>query len=145
MTDALGPLIAERARTWLQTPFVHQGRVKGRDGGVDCVGLLVGIARELGLKHEDVVGYSAQPHAGLCEREARRQMERKPIQEVEAGDVILFRVDRDPQHFGVVTAKTPEVYFVHSFSKIGMVVENRLDDFWRRRVVAVYVFPRESA
>jgi hypothetical protein len=44
------------ARGWLGTRFHHQGRVKKtatHAGGVDCLGLLIGIASELNLKGKD--------------------------------------------------------------------------------------------
>lgn len=43
--------IAEQARTWLGTRFRYGGRVKkneSNDGGVDCVGLVIGVYGELG-------------------------------------------------------------------------------------------------
>jgi hypothetical protein len=43
--------ILREARTWLDTPFCHQGRKKGV--GVDCLGVLVGVARALRLRAAD--------------------------------------------------------------------------------------------
>ena len=56
-----------QARTWLGTPFHHQARLKGK--GCDCLGLIVGVVDELGLKNEqgeflagfDEVTYSKEP------------------------------------------------------------------------------------
>ncbi len=39
--------IVSEARSWLGTPFKHQGRVKGV--GCDCIGLIAGVARALKL------------------------------------------------------------------------------------------------
>ena len=44
-------LIVQSARSWLGTPFHAQGRAKGI--GCDCLGLLMGIARELNLKSKN--------------------------------------------------------------------------------------------
>ena len=46
--SSVHPNICQQARTWLGTPFKHQGRVKGV--GVDCLGLLIGVAQELDLR-----------------------------------------------------------------------------------------------
>jgi cell wall-associated NlpC family hydrolase len=35
------------ARTWVGTPFKHQGRTKGV--GVDCLGIVLGVAEELDI------------------------------------------------------------------------------------------------
>src|SRR5690606_2360282 len=48
----LGQRIAVQARSWLGTRFHHQGRLKkrgGQPGGVDCLGLLMGVGQELEL------------------------------------------------------------------------------------------------
>lgn len=45
--------IIKTARTWLGTKFHHQGRIKRSKqnlGGCDCVGLIIGIGNELGIK-----------------------------------------------------------------------------------------------
>ncbi len=34
------------ARSWLGTPWIHQGRLK--DIGVDCGGLIISLGKELG-------------------------------------------------------------------------------------------------
>ena len=40
--------VVREAKTWLGTPFHHQGRLKGV--GVDCAGVIVCVAKELKLK-----------------------------------------------------------------------------------------------
>ena len=48
------PIIAT-ARTWVGTRFTHQGRRKATAqdaGGVDCLGLLIGVAEECGLRFD---------------------------------------------------------------------------------------------
>lgn len=124
------------ARGWLDTPFHHQGRLKGV--GVDCAGLLIGVATEAGLPCRDVDGYGAAPHARQVVSESDAQMDRITMRELLPADVLLFRVEAEPQHFGIVTATAPETYFIHAFQKVGRVTENRMDRFWRTRVVAVY-------
>ncbi len=39
--------IVEKSREWIGTPFHEQGRQKGI--GCDCVGLILGIAKEIGV------------------------------------------------------------------------------------------------
>lgn len=48
--------IAAQARTWLGTHYHHQGRLKKSErgkGGVDCIGLIIGIIDELGIQDGD--------------------------------------------------------------------------------------------
>ena len=49
---ATGLDVVRMARTWLGTPYHHQGRVKG--AGVDCGGLVIGVARFL------MIGFGAE-------------------------------------------------------------------------------------
>jgi hypothetical protein len=39
-----GNTFIAQARTWIGTPFHHQGRLKGV--GCDCLGLIVGVAED---------------------------------------------------------------------------------------------------
>ena len=43
----LGPEIVAEARTWVGTPYHHQGRLRG--SRVDCVGLILGVGRALSI------------------------------------------------------------------------------------------------
>ena len=133
--------VVAAARGWIGTPFQHQARLRGV--GVDCIGVVVGVARELGLSDYDISGYGAAPYAALVTREADDHMDRVPITAMRAGDVLMLRIENDPQHFGIVT-EVPGAggvaRFVHAFSKVGRCVETSLDRFWHSRVVAVYRF-----
>lgn len=48
--------IIAKAREFIGTPYLHQGRVKG--AGIDCCGLVIQVAKELGLSDYDLTGYS---------------------------------------------------------------------------------------
>ena len=43
MNTDLQAKIVEEALSWLNTPFHHAARIKGRQGGVDCVNFLIGV------------------------------------------------------------------------------------------------------
>lgn len=47
--------IVASARSIIGTPYVHQGRVKGV--GVDCVGTILIVAKELNLTQFEISGY----------------------------------------------------------------------------------------
>jgi NlpC/P60 family putative phage cell wall peptidase len=139
MTTILRQQIVDETLTWIGTPFVHQGRVKG--AGVDCAGLGIGVMHALNLSIYDVDGYGRQPHAGLADVEADRVLERIALDQLQPADVLKFRIERASQHFGIVTALNPDIVFVHAFSKVGSVVQSRLDRFWRERITGAYRFP----
>lgn len=109
-SDPGGPGVVTRAdvvvcaRTWLGTPYVHQHRAKGH--GVDCVGLPIGICRELGLVAPDfdVNGYGRKPDGKSLLSECDRYMDRIAMALVRPGNVLVYEFDSrlGPQHMGVV-------------------------------------------
>lgn len=118
-------VIAE-AYTWLSTPWVHQHRTKAV--AVDCAGLVIGVARELGLVAPDFdfTGYGRQADGTLmavCEQ----FMTRIPRDEMQAGDVLVVAVERDPQHMGVlVPYRHGGLSLIHASSTAREVVETRV-------------------
>lgn len=148
---ATGQDIVNEARTWLGTPFHHQGRAKG--AGVDCVGLPGMSAQSVGFKVEDRTGYSRLPDGETLEAELDRQMlcvwQRgmgDPLAVLQPGDVPLFRMPRLPRHVGIYCGVVDgEHRFIHATSDVGKVVEINLDAYWRRALKKVYRFKEVAA
>jgi NlpC/P60 family putative phage cell wall peptidase len=141
--------IIRAARGRIGTPFHHQARIKGV--GVDCIGLLVGIAAELELTDDkgiqladyDKPNYSPLPDGrGLKAAVSVHLLELPSIGEALPGDVYLFRFQHDPQHVGILS-ELPDgaPAIIHCYSNTGKVVEHRLNDTWRKLIVAAYRFP----
>ena len=125
--------IIAAARKHIGTPFRHQGRVPGR--GLDCVGLLIVVAQELGIEYQDATGYSSRPDGTLLSKmEAQGALIK--IQEPEPGCVLVMRFANEPQHVALCTGST----LIHSYAQVGKVTEHRFADVWRARVVAVFRF-----
>lgn len=125
--------IIAAAREHLGTPYRHQGRVPGRS--LDCAGLLVVVARELGVEHFDVSGYSRRPDGSLLSViQSQPALER--IAAPEPGAVLVMRFASDPQHVALCTGPT----LIHSHASVGKVCEHRFADVWRARVIASFRF-----
>jgi NlpC/P60 family putative phage cell wall peptidase len=83
------------ARTWIGTPYRHQGAVKGV--GCDCLGLIRGIWRELyGTEPEAVPAYAPDWAERAGEERLLKAAERHfdPVPShtrSRAGDLVLFR------------------------------------------------------
>jgi cell wall-associated NlpC family hydrolase len=98
---ARADVIAE-ARTWLDTPYVHQGRTKGV--AVDCAGLVIGVARELGVVAPDfdVNGYPREADGTTLMTVCDRFMTRVAKSDLLPGHVMVFAFDKAPAHVGIV-------------------------------------------
>jgi len=126
------------ARSCLATPFRHQGRIPGV--ALDCAGLVVAVARALGLDPVDREGYARTPAHGVLEQAldsqpCLRRLESKNLQQ--PGDVLLMRFDSDPQHLAILTA---DHTIIHSYANVGACVEHRFSNAWISRVCSVYRF-----
>ncbi len=126
--------VVEAARAWIGVPYQHQGRTRF---GVDCVGLLIVVAHDLGLTDYDVSGYSRVPHSGFLADECERMMQRIATVERKPGDVVLLRFKREPQHLALITDRG----FVHAYAGSGRVIETAMPPAWVNRIVAAYALP----
>ncbi len=131
--------IVSTARSYLGTPFQHQGRLKGV--GVDCVGLLIGIARELGVCDVDYTAYRRRENGAiLMEMLETHLVRRNNPESLQPGDVLAMRM-RVPQHAAIVSEVFPDgtIQIVHALDT--GVVEHRLDSRWASRICGVFEIP----
>lgn len=137
--------IVAEARSYLGTPFVHQGRVRGH--GVDCVGLPICIARTFGMVAPglDVTGYPRSPDGRTLLATADKYMTRIERSEMTVGDVLVLRFDALPQHMGIVGDYLHGgLSLIHALGTPdgkGRVVEHHLNDATMKRYVAAYRLP----
>lgn len=141
-----GTDVAEHARRWIGTPYVHQARRLGV--GCDCLGLVLGIwVERFGDLPETPPAYTADwseaSGVELLWRAAERHLHPKPVARAACGDLLLFRMRRGAvaKHLGIQSAVGPDARFIHAYSGRG-VVESRLTPAWSRRIVARFEFPK---
>lgn len=132
--------VLRQARGWLGTPWRHQGRLRGE--GVDCVGVVVGVAHALGLSTYDLSNYRRLPVGDELMRLCDTHMQRLPLADMQPADVLLMRINRvEPQHLGIVGDHPHGLSLIHASVGYRKCVEHRLDDPWRARIVAAYRLP----
>lgn len=137
--------VVQEARSWAGTKYSHQGRLKGV--AVDCAGLVIGVARNLGLVAPDfdVNGYARQPDGHSLMAHCRQWMTEIPIADMQAGDIVVQWFQVDPCHFGfLVPYRHGGLAMIHALQRNdgrGRVVEHRLDPTNMRRVVAAFQLP----
>lgn len=132
------------ARTWLGTPFHHAERQKGL--GVDCAGLLIGVARELGLvaPEFDLPAYAPTPDGHTMLEWCDLHMTRVSQEAMQPGDVVVLITDVHPQHLGILgDYRHGGLSLIHAANNtgIGWVVETRLMFSRVQRFVAAYALP----
>lgn len=144
MSVTRAAIVAE-ARSWLGTPYQHQQRAKGV--AVDCVGLIVGIGRAMGMVDGsfDVRGYSRQPDGVTLLKLADLHMTRCALEEMQPGDVVVTRFDVMPCHFAILgDYRYGGLSMIHALcgrNGRGRVVEHRMDTSNLARVRAAYRLP----
>jgi len=144
--------VVAKAREYLGSPYQNQGRVKGKS--IDCVGLALCVAEELGIHdragdpilrthHSD---YSGAPIGEDLLRVCRDRLIEKPFP-IAPGDVLVISANprnagKDATHLGIACfiGNLPAV--IHSYAGGRQrVVEHVLDARWMRRIRGVFSFP----
>lgn len=121
------------AREWVGVPYHHQGRVPA---GLDCVGLLIVVARELGIipAHFDYTRYGRRPNGQL---DAALDEHLVPLDDPQPGCIVAIAWHRRLHHVGIVGQTDQYLTLIHALDPVG-VIEHRLDEKYRRRIVKCY-------
>ena len=137
-------LVVAEARSWLECPFHHQGRLKTI--GVDCVGLVLCVAKQLKLIEADfdVQGYSRIPDGVNLLHIADSKLIRITKEEMQPGDILVVSFDKEPQHLGILgNYRHGGLSIIHAAGGGGndKVIETRLMFSSAMKFVAVYKLP----
>jgi NlpC/P60 family putative phage cell wall peptidase len=137
-----GGKVIEIARSWIDTPYVHQASVKGV--GCDCLGLLRGVWRELkGFEPEDAPPYSPDWAEATGAETLHAAMARHLVEigraDIAPGDVALFRMaPRGPaKHCGIVAARGGALSLIHA-RRNTRVGEEAFSPFWRKKLAFAF-------
>jgi cell wall-associated NlpC family hydrolase len=123
--------IIDTARKYLGVRYKHQGRTAF---GLDCLGLVVRVAHDLGLSNDDNTDYGPVPDGRRLMAEMDARLDRVAVGK--PGDVLLMRFDKNPQHLAIMTDKG----IIHSYAEARRVVEHGLHSEWSDRIVRTYSF-----
>ena len=96
------------------------------------------MARDIGLRVDDVPDYGRLPDSARLRSELVRQLVRQDGCSQQPGDVLWMRFDRNPIHVGIANDKGG---IIHAYAGQRRVVEHRLDAEWMARVNMVLSFP----
>lgn len=130
--------IIQCARDCLGTRFRHQGRIPGK--GLDCVGLI----RWPLVKLLDIdVSFDYRAYGMLPSESEVRKNFIKFFDEKRSlpypGDIILFRVEDNAQHFAILTYDNTIIHALNSGPK--KVAEHGYRYPWPNRLTSVFEYP----
>ncbi|GIX11751.1 C40 family peptidase [Elioraea sp.] len=129
--------IVAEARTWLGVPWRHQGRSRA---GIDCVGLVVQVARALDLSDYDHTAYGRRAQGlGLVEH-FRANMDGVAIPEARPGDVLVFADQAYPCHCGFLSERLDHPHLIHAHALRRKVIEEPYAGEWLAKVKFAFRF-----
>lgn len=138
LTDTRAEIVAE-ARSWIGTRYMHLQRTKGKF--TDCVGLIIGVARALGLADYRKRDYQKRPDPVAMRVELHANLDVVPRETMQPGDILWLYVRKDPSHLAIVADhKDGGMSMIHAHSTADRVVEHRLDQRWSKRIHTVFSF-----
>jgi cell wall-associated NlpC family hydrolase len=144
--------VVDAARKWIDTPFAHQGRVRGR--AVDCLGLVLCVLEEVGAmgasstseswtRLPEYTQYGREPGKGKVYAGCVKHAKLKPFSEAKPGDILSLRAPSEPCHVAFVSSKQGDtLYIIHAYNGGKKAcVEHILDKLWLQRVAGVFEIP----
>lgn len=129
--------IVELARSLVGVPYRHMGQDKT---GMDCLGVAVWIARQIGIEVPHIGEYSRVPSGRRMILGFRQHAIPIRLSEALPGDFLHMAFTQQPQHVAIITSVNPW-RVVHANSVDGKVVEHSLNTEWLSRVRGAYRFP----
>ncbi|TSD86026.1 hypothetical protein FFK22_024725 [Mycobacterium sp. KBS0706] len=114
--------LVDAARCYLGVKWRHIGRSRF---GIDCVGLALLAARDMGHAVEDVAEYRRGAHGYDVVREIAARTQPASLAELREDLIILFRDGIYPCHCGILGTNAQGAWsLVHAHAKAGKVVED---------------------
>lgn len=127
-----------KVRELVGVPYHHAGRSRQ---GLDCCGLLVVAAKELGLSYVDAPASYPRVSDGSMLGILEQSLFRVDLRDRLPGDVCVYwwnRQTKAPQHVGVYTECGG---IIHTFTHTKAVVESSSSALYDRRLICVMRHP----
>ena len=119
-------VIAE-ARRWIGVRWRHQGRSFSH--GVDCIGLCLKVAENMGAEVPEVTGYPRRQNGSQLVSTMAKILKPVPCLRWQQGDIALFKDGGFPVHTGFLGLKDGQKTVIHAHARRRKVVEEVLDMF----------------
>lgn len=132
--------ISEAAEKYIGVPFRHQGRTMA---GLDCVGLVILAARDVGYNDYVEFAYGREPRQDRLQKTLREHIGEPLDRPPRVNDIVLLRLphSRAPSHVGIICEHPHGLGIIHAYGEIGMVKKQRFSQSMADRVAGVYEWP----
>lgn len=129
--------VVAAARSWKDVKWRKCGRSRA---GIDCIGLIVMVAKDLGLEPADYPNYSSIPDGTKLKDMIHEQAVK--INYPRPGSFGLFHLKGFPFHVGFFAEKHGKLSLIHAFAKRRKVVEEIYDpSTTHAELYAIYDLP----
>lgn len=133
--------IISQARTWVGTPYRHHGRRKGSH--VDCIGLVLGVSCELGIKSPEFFSYLNKkyrtygrlPEGNTLYNALSEYLPEYSLSQAQPGDVITISFDGYARHVAILTDRNT---LIHAYAESKKVVENRWSHMFKTNAISAF-------
>ena len=132
MPDITRQQVVDTARSYIGTKFVRSGRSK--TAGVDCVGLLTVVGRDLGLDIRDILNYDFEPKPGVFLDIIRSQTDYHPMGSFKPGTIVLLRQSIFPMHAGIIGRDASGATVINANMRARKVIEEPIAK-WRSEII----------
>lgn len=122
--------IVTAARRHMNAPWRHRGR---KASGMDCAGLLVLVAEEVGHEVTDEQGYSRLPDKERFVDHLKAQFQLVRPKPLKPGMIVVLRDGILPCHTGILGELHGRLSLIHASAARRMVVEETWDRHWQSR------------
>lgn len=134
MRDILIRSACNHAKSFINTPYVHQGRTP--HSGLDCIGLITESYRYAGVNIDDLpLNYSHIPRPQTIMSNIVRYCHQVTFDSMQLGDIIVMRLRTHPQHLCLYVGENK---IVHSYMSVGGVVEHELTKNYTKKIHSIY-------
>ena len=128
--------IIKTAQSWVNVKWRHQGRT--RAGGIDCIGLLLVVAKDLNIDHGiEFLDYKRAPNRHTLRNLLSKYLIKQNDRNVEPGKIGLFnQTGFYPCHVAIFGYGT----IIHAYASSHKVIEHSYTDEWKVNLRTIFAY-----
>lgn len=132
--------LVETAKSLVGTRYRHQGR---NEVGLDCAGLIIVVAKSLGLTNKDTTSYSRRPNVSeFTAFMIETNCTQLPYGKHEHGDILRMNTAGWPVHVAIYEVdERGQEWYIHAFLPHKKVTRDPLTDTVKKNISSVWRFP----